>query len=73
MFYYGKSARVQAFFLKYGKCILLPSILIKPNVICVQVTWLKHHLGFILQGYVIICPDRKEGIGGGCATFVELE
>ena len=42
----------------------------KPDVLCLQETWLKPTLDFVLQGYVAVCSDRVEGGGGGCATFI---
>lgn len=43
----------------------------KPNVICVQETWLRPHLDFILHGYVAIRRDRESGNGGGVVMFVQ--
>ncbi len=43
----------------------------KPDIICVQETWLKPQLNFVLQGYVVIRKDRKQGNGGGVATFIK--
>lgn len=43
----------------------------KPNIICVQETWLKPKLNFVLQGYNIVREDRKSGNGGGVATFIK--
>ncbi len=43
----------------------------KPDIICVQETWLKPQLNFVLQGYVVIPKDRKQGNGGGVATFIK--
>ena len=43
----------------------------KPDIICVQETWFKPHLDFILYGYVCIRRDRLEEVGGGCATFIK--
>ena len=42
----------------------------RPNVICVQETWLRPHLDFVLQGYVSVRRDREKGPGGGVAVFV---
>ncbi len=39
----------------------------KSDIICVQETWLKPQLNFVLQGYVVIRKDRKQGNGGGVA------
>ncbi len=43
----------------------------KPDIICIQETWLKPQLNFVLQGYVVIQKDRKQGNGGGVATFIK--
>lgn len=43
----------------------------RPDIICVQETWLKPRLDFILYGYVAVRRDRGEGGGGGCVTFIK--
>lgn len=43
----------------------------KPEVICVQETWLKQVLDFVIKGYDSIQRDRSEGSGGGCIIFVK--
>lgn len=43
----------------------------KPDVICVQETWLKPRLNFVLYDYVDVRRDREQGHGGGCATFIK--
>ncbi len=43
----------------------------KPDVMCVQETWLKPSLDFVLHGYTMIRRDRNQGGGEGCATFVK--
>lgn len=43
---------------------------VKPNIICVQETWLKPSLDFVLYGYVAVRKDR-DMVGGGVATFVQ--
>lgn len=43
----------------------------KPDIICVEETWLKPNLDFVIQGYVCIRRDKEGGNGGGCATFVK--
>lgn len=45
----------------------LPS---KPDVICIQETWLKPQLDFNLNGYNSIRCDREID-GGGCMTFIK--
>lgn len=37
----------------------------KPDLLCIQESWLKPNLDFIIKGYVAIRRDRKEGVGGG--------
>lgn len=34
----------------------------KQDVICVQETWLRPHLDFILHGYVAVCRDRESDL-----------
>jgi len=44
----------------------------KLNIICIQETWLKPQLNFVLQGYKIERRDRGVGNGGGgVATFIK--
>jgi exonuclease III len=43
----------------------------KPDVICVQETWLKSHLDYTIPGYCSYRSDRTTGQGGGCATFIK--
>ncbi|XP_059411379.1 uncharacterized protein LOC132144830 [Carassius carassius] len=43
----------------------------RPHIICIQETWLKPQLDFIIQGYTAIRNDRKDRQGGGVATFVQ--
>ena len=43
----------------------------KPDILCIQESWLKPNLDFIITGYVTIRRDREEGVGGGCVTFVK--
>lgn len=43
----------------------------KPHIICVQETWLKPQLDFIIQGYTTVRNDREGGKGGGVATFIQ--
>ena len=42
----------------------------KPNIICIQETWLRAQWDFIIQGYTAIRNDRMMGKGGGVAIFV---
>uniref|UniRef100_A0A3B3Q2D7 Reverse transcriptase domain-containing protein n=1 Tax=Paramormyrops kingsleyae TaxID=1676925 RepID=A0A3B3Q2D7_9TELE len=44
---------------------------VKPDVMCIQESWLKPHLDFVMYGYVAIRQDRVRGGGGGCVTFVK--
>ena len=45
----------------------------KPQVTCIQETFLKPVLDLVIYGYVGIRRDRSEGegAGGGCVTFVK--
>ena len=43
----------------------------KPDVICIEETWLKSSIDFVIQGYVSVCRDRGDNKGGGCATFIK--
>lgn len=43
---------------------------VKPDIVCVQETWLRPHLDFILPVYESVRFDRGENQGGGCVTFV---
>lgn len=43
----------------------------KPDVICVQESWLKPKFDFVIKGYVTVRRDREEGNGGGCVTFIK--
>lgn len=45
----------------------------KPHIICIQETWLKPQLDFVIQGYTAFRNDRKQGQGGGVATVVQRE
>ena len=42
----------------------------RPDIVCIQETWLRPHLDFIIPGYESVRSDRIESQGGGCATFV---
>lgn len=43
----------------------------QPDILCVQETWLRPHLDFILPGYTSARYDRVDNQGGGYATFVK--
>ena len=43
----------------------------KPDILCLQESWLKPNLDLIIKGYVSVRRDREEGTGGGCVTFVK--
>ena len=43
----------------------------QPHIICVQETWLKPQLDFIIQGYTTIRNDREGGKGGRVATCIQ--
>jgi len=51
---------------------VIEEMLQKPDVICIQETWLRPNLDFLIQGYVGVHRDRSTGGGGGCATFIKL-
>lgn len=40
-------------------------------IICVQETWLKPTLDFVLPGYVSVRKERSDRQGGGCVTFIK--
>ena len=42
----------------------------RPDIVCIQETWLRPHLDFIIPGYESVRSDRIESQGSGCATFV---
>ena len=44
----------------------------KPNVMCIQQTWLKPQLDFIIKGYTAVRRDREPGGGGGVATIIHI-
>ena len=41
-----------------------------PHLICIQETWLKPQLDFVIYGYLSVRKDRENGTGGGVAIFV---
>ncbi|KAL2092947.1 hypothetical protein ACEWY4_010259 [Coilia grayii] len=43
----------------------------KPDMICIQETWLKAHLQFVIKGYIAVRCDRGNERGGGCITFIK--
>ena len=45
----------------------------KPAVLCIQETWLKPCLDFVVPGYECIRQDRSGKAGGGCATFIRSD
>ena len=42
----------------------------KPEIICIEETWLKPRLDFKIPGYKCERKDRENIVGGGCATFI---
>ena len=50
----------------------IPDLTSKPDIICVQETWLKSPKKFWIPGYTFIRKDRVRGSGGGCGIFVKL-
>lgn len=54
--------------------IMVVLLAVKPDVVCVQETWLKPTLDFVVHGYTGIRKDRNHGGGGGgCATFIKQD
>lgn len=43
----------------------------KPDVICIQETWLNSRLDFVVKGYISVRRDREDGNSGGCVTFIK--
>lgn len=43
---------------------------VSPELICIQETWLKPCLDFVIPRYVCLRRDRSDRSGGGCATFI---
>lgn len=41
----------------------------KPDIICIQETWLKPTLDFVIRGYSGVHRGKSEVHGGGCETF----
>lgn len=56
---------------EFKKCV--SSLSDKPQVICIQETWLKPQWDFVIYGYTAIRNDRETGKGGGVATSVKNE
>lgn len=44
---------------------------VKPNVICIQETWMIPKLEFSIKGYSSVRRDRENGKGGGVITFIQ--
>lgn len=44
----------------------------KPEIICIQETWLKPNLDFKINGYSCERKDRENRTGVGCSIFVKL-
>lgn len=44
----------------------------KPDFLCIQETWLKPCLDFVIPGYTCLRKDRSDRSGVWCATFVKL-
>jgi exonuclease III len=43
----------------------------KPELICIEETWLKPRLDFRIPGHKCERRDRESTAGGGCATFIK--
>ena len=46
------------------------NVLGNPHLVCIQETWLKPQLDFVIFGYVSVRKDREHGTGGGVAIFI---
>lgn len=45
----------------------------KPDIMCIQETWLRPNLECVIHGYTIIRRDRNSGeVGGGCAILMKV-
>lgn len=44
---------------------------VRPDVMCIQETWLRPHLDFVISGYSSVRCDRIGKQGGGCITFIK--
>lgn len=44
---------------------------VRPDVMCIQETWLRPHLDFVISGYSSVRCDRIGTQGGGCITFIK--
>lgn len=47
-------------------------MIVRLNHTCVQESWLKPNLSYVVQGYEVVQKDRINGNGGGVATLVKL-
>lgn len=43
----------------------------RPEIICIQETWLRPNLVFSIKGYDSIRRDREGGSGAGCGIFIK--
>lgn len=44
---------------------------VKPDIICIQESWLIPRLDFVIKGYTSVRRDRDSGKGGGVITFIQ--
>lgn len=44
-----------------------------PDILCIQVTWVKPVLDFTIKGYDSVCRDREEVNGCGCIIFIKQD
>jgi len=44
---------------------------VRPDVMCIQETWLRPQLDFVIPGYNSVRCDRIGKQGGGCVTFIK--
>lgn len=43
----------------------------QPQELCIQETWLKPHLNFVVPRYVSLRKDSTNSSGGECAVFIQ--
>lgn len=44
---------------------------VKPDIICIQESWLIPRLDFVIKGFISVRRDRDSGKGGGVITFIQ--
>ena len=43
----------------------------KPDIICIQESWLNNEINFKLNNYSMVRKDRQLGTGGGVCIFIK--